>query len=150
VASKQRRLGQTALMIGISFNPIEHFTQRFKHCGLARCLSHLYGSTYNSSSMALILPYPDWCSMERKTVNEWHEVYRTALFEFDPDQLRVKLTATEAAICDRLQVLSLESNHEQKQERERIAIAIRGLRLLERLRLDYPPLPRETVEEHYF
>ena len=83
-------------------------------------------------------------------MNEWHEVYRTALFEFDPDQLRIKLTATEEAICDRLQVLSPESNHEQKQEKERIANAIRALRLLERLRLDYPPLPRETVEARYF
>jgi hypothetical protein len=81
---------------------------------------------------------------------QWHEVYRTALFEFDADQLRIKLTATEEAICDRLQVLSVESNYEQNQERERIAIAIRGLRLLERLRLDYPPLPRETVQERYF
>ncbi len=82
-------------------------------------------------------------------MNKWHEAYRTALFEFDPDQLRIKLTATEEAICDRLQALSIESNYEHKQERERIANAIRGLRLLERLRLDYPPLPRETVEEHY-
>ena len=83
-------------------------------------------------------------------MNEWHEVYRTALFEFDPDQLRIKLTATEQAICDRLEVLSVESNYERQQESERIAIAIRGLRLLERLRLDYPPLPREIVEEHFF
>jgi hypothetical protein len=83
-------------------------------------------------------------------MDKWHEAYRTALFEFDPDQLRTKLTATEEAICDRLRVLSLESNYEHKQERERIANAIRGLRLLERLRLDYPPLPRETAEEHYF
>ncbi len=83
-------------------------------------------------------------------MNEWHEVYRTALFEFDPGQLRIKLTDTEQAICDRLQALSVESNYEHEQERERIANAIRGLRLLERLRLDYPPLPRETVEEHYF
>ena len=84
-------------------------------------------------------------------MNEWHEVYRTALFEFDPDQLRIKLTDTEQAICDRLEVLSIdESDYEQQQEKERIAIAIRGLRLLERLRLDYPPLPRETPQECYF
>jgi hypothetical protein len=83
-------------------------------------------------------------------MNEWHEVYRTALFEFDPDQLRVKLTATEQAICDRLQVLSVESNYAQEQETDRIAGAIRGLRLLERLRLDYPALPRETVQQCYF
>jgi hypothetical protein len=83
-------------------------------------------------------------------MNEWHEVYRTALFEFNPDQLRIKLTATEQAICERLEVLSEESNYEQQQETERIAIAIRGLRLLERLRLDYPPLPREVAHERCF
>jgi hypothetical protein len=83
-------------------------------------------------------------------MNEWHEVYRTALFEFDPDELRIKLTATEQAICERLEVLSVESNYEQQQETERIAIAIRGLRLLERLRLDYPPLPREAAQERCF
>jgi hypothetical protein len=83
-------------------------------------------------------------------MNNWHEVYRTALFEFDPNQLRIKLAATEEAICDRLQVLCVESNYEHKQERERIANAIRGLRLLERLRLDYPPLPREIINEHFF
>ena len=33
-------------------------------------------------------------------MNKWHEAYRTVLFEFDPDQLRIKLTATEEAICD--------------------------------------------------
>jgi hypothetical protein len=83
-------------------------------------------------------------------MNEWHEVYRTALFEFNPDQLRIKLTATEQAICERLEVLSEESNYEQQQETERIAVAIRGLRLLERLRLDYPPLPREAAQERCF
>ena len=83
-------------------------------------------------------------------MNEWHEVYRTALFEFNPEQLRIKLTATEQAICERLEVLSEESNYEQQQETERIAIAIRGLRLLERLRLDYPLLPREAAQERCF
>ena len=84
-------------------------------------------------------------------MHNWQETYRTALFEFNPDRLRLKLTATEEAICDRLRILSVDLNYENKQEKERIRAAIRGLRLLERLRLDYPALPQETANpEHSF
>ena len=67
---------------------------------------------------------------------EWQEQYLAAIMEMDVAQLPAKVFQAEAAIFNRYQ--SLSSRNGNAEERNALAIAIEGLRVLKTKRLNHP------------
>jgi hypothetical protein len=67
---------------------------------------------------------------------EWQNQYRAALLELDRQKLSERVTAAEAAIYQRLQAISQNSDHQA--ERQAIEDAMAALRLLMKEKLDFP------------
>ena len=67
---------------------------------------------------------------------EWQAQYEAALLEVDRKKLSDRVTDAENAIFGRLQSLAGNSDHHA--ERQAVKVALNGLRLLKRERLDFP------------
>lgn len=68
---------------------------------------------------------------------KWQRAYWEALLEVQPHKLAARIFDAETAILTRMQELESMSNGHD--ERAAIEDALRGLRVLQRQRLDYPP-----------
>jgi hypothetical protein len=67
---------------------------------------------------------------------EWQREYFAALSELDPKTLFERVIAAETAIFNRLQAISY--NSDSRAERQAIADAMAGLRILKRDNLGFP------------
>jgi len=67
---------------------------------------------------------------------EWQEEYLAAIMEMDVTQLPARVFQAETAIVNRYQSLSYRSGNVE--ERNALAIAIEGLRVLKTKRLNHP------------
>jgi hypothetical protein len=66
----------------------------------------------------------------------WQREYFAALLELDPKTLFERVTAAETSIFNRLQAISHDSD--SRAERQAIADALAGLRILKRDNLGFP------------
>jgi hypothetical protein len=78
------------------------------------------------------------------TYQDWQELYRAALLELRPEELRLRIEAAEAAIHQRLRELQM-SDEAFGDEHHAIADALRGLRTL--ARTECPPSPSSFVSD---
>ena len=67
---------------------------------------------------------------------EWQHEYFAAIVDLDPKTLFDRVTAAETAIFNRLQAISHDPNSHA--ERQAIADAVAGLRILKRDNLGFP------------
>ena len=67
----------------------------------------------------------------------WQREFETALTEGDPNTLRQRVDAAEAALFLRSQALA--ASHQETPERQAIAEAISILRTIQKEKLNYPP-----------
>jgi hypothetical protein len=67
---------------------------------------------------------------------EWQHEFQAALLELDPEKLSKRVEAAEAAIYNRLQQISQNSDHHT--ERQVIEDAMASLRVLKRDELAFP------------
>jgi hypothetical protein len=67
---------------------------------------------------------------------EWQTPYKEALLAVDEQELEDKIRFAEWKIFERLQTISVDSDHHQ--ERSAIAEAVNALRVLKRDTLNYP------------
>jgi hypothetical protein len=67
---------------------------------------------------------------------EWQNEYQAALLELDRQKLSERVAAAEAAIYKRLQAISQNSDHHA--ERQAIADALVGIRVLMKEKLEFP------------
>ncbi len=72
---------------------------------------------------------------------EWQPAYFAALVELDPRMLFERVMATEAAIFNRLQAIS--HNSDAHAERQAIQDALASLRVLKRDNLGFPDWEKE-------
>lgn len=72
---------------------------------------------------------------------DWQRPLQEALVELDNDKLKARVAAVEAAIFNRLQVISQSANHHS--EREAIENALACLRVLKRESLGFPDWEKE-------
>ena len=69
----------------------------------------------------------------------WQRQHKAALLELDPEKLRERVHAAEAAIFNRLQELAQSSDSpDHKAERQAIEAAFASLRVLKRDNLGFP------------
>ena len=66
---------------------------------------------------------------------EWQNQYRAALLELDRQKLSERVTAAEAAIYQRLQAISQNSDHQAERQAIEDAMAVLRLLVKERPRL---------------
>jgi hypothetical protein len=76
------------------------------------------------------------------TIYKWHEPYQAALLEFDPEKLKEKIAAAEAAIFQRFQELAGETDHSE--ERTSLQDALNAIRALQIQKLGYQRSPAES------
>ncbi len=74
----------------------------------------------------------------------WQREHKAALLELDPEKLRERVHAAEAAIFNRLQELAQSSDsQDHKAKGQAIEDALASLRILQREKLSFPDWKKE-------